>query len=261
MIAPPKNPSLRPPALMAVLALGLAASAAVPAALAGQIPEEFENLQVLPPDISRDSLIQTMRGFSFALGVRCTHCHVSEDETTVTNPFSLDDRAAKAKARFMIEMTARLNDEVLPDLPGLDGPPLRIECKTCHRGVSRPYLLAQELHRTLLADGVDAAVARYRELRETRGLAGAYDFGEWEMNEYARKLAGDGWTDAAIAMLELNEEFYPASRSIPLMLGGNYEAAGRIEDAIAAYRRALERNPDSRTARERLEALGASPGG
>jgi hypothetical protein len=38
---------------------------------AGQIPDSFTNLQVLPPSIGRDSLVSIMRSFSLALGVRC----------------------------------------------------------------------------------------------------------------------------------------------------------------------------------------------
>ena len=53
--------------------------AAAPARAAGQIPEKFENLQYFPKDIPRDSLVQTMRGFSFALGVRCHYCHAGGD--------------------------------------------------------------------------------------------------------------------------------------------------------------------------------------
>src|SRR5688500_19371611 len=37
---------------------------------------EFKNLQVLPPDITRDQLMATMRSFTRGLGVRCNHCHV-----------------------------------------------------------------------------------------------------------------------------------------------------------------------------------------
>ena len=77
-------------------------------------------------------------------------------------------------------------------------------------------------------------------LRERGTLIGAYDFREWEMNELARQLAAEGKTAAAIAMLQLNEEFYGTSASIPSMLGGLYERENRKDDAIAAYRRALE---------------------
>jgi len=35
-----------------------------------QVPEKFTNLQYFEKTIQRDDLIQTMRGFSFSLGVR-----------------------------------------------------------------------------------------------------------------------------------------------------------------------------------------------
>ena len=48
-------------------------------ATASQIPDEFKNLRVLPEDIAKPELMDAMRHFSFALGVRCQHCHVGGD--------------------------------------------------------------------------------------------------------------------------------------------------------------------------------------
>ena len=42
---------------------------------AAQIPDEFTNLKVLPGDIGKRELVNTMRGFAGALGVRWTQCH------------------------------------------------------------------------------------------------------------------------------------------------------------------------------------------
>ena len=56
-------------------------------------------------------------------------------------------------------------------------------------------------------------------------------------------------------MLELNEEFHPRDASVPRTLGPLYEALGRTEDAVAAYRRALGLNPRDRQSLERLRAV------
>ena len=52
---------------------------------AGQIPDKFTNLKVLPADASRAEVVRVMRGFASALGVRGNHCHVGE------NPANLDN--------------------------------------------------------------------------------------------------------------------------------------------------------------------------
>ena len=44
-----------------------------------QIPDKFTNLKVLPKDIAKRDLVETMRSFSMALGVTCQHCHVEKD--------------------------------------------------------------------------------------------------------------------------------------------------------------------------------------
>lgn len=239
------------PAVLASAILLLA-----PATARAQIPGRFENLQVLPKDISRDSLVLLMRSFTFATGLRCEGCHVMGENGSFRGArFDLDDKSNKLKARYMLEMVQRINQELLPGLPDRDQPPLAVECKTCHRGLAKPFLLRTELHRVLDREGIDAALQRYRDLREREATSGAYDFGEWEMNELAREVEKEGKTEAAVAFLELNGEFHPDSPDIPRTLGPLYEELGRREDAIAAYRRALEMNPQDRASQARLRAL------
>src|SRR5688500_4552845 len=115
-----------------------------------QIPEKFQNLQVFPAGITRDSLVQIMRGFSFALGVRCQHCHVGGDGVSFAGiAFDSDEKPAKRKARFMIRMVDSLNRVVLAALPDRSDPPIVIQCVTCHRGISRPTTLEAELMKTI----------------------------------------------------------------------------------------------------------------
>lgn len=42
-------------------------------------PKSFENLQVLTKGASAGDVINTMKGFTGALGVRCQHCHVGKE--------------------------------------------------------------------------------------------------------------------------------------------------------------------------------------
>ena len=59
----------------------------------------------------------------------------------------------------------------------------------------------------------------------------------------------------AIAIYELNSEFYPESVSIAAKLAGLYERQGEVEAAIGYYVRVLELRPGHRGAQARLEAL------
>lgn len=245
-----------PLAAVRVLLAAVLLATAPPSDAGAQIPSEFENLQVLPSDISRDSLVHLMRSFSFATGLRCSGCHVmGEGGSFQGAQFHLDDKPTKRQARFMLEMVNRLNEEILPGLPERDQPALRVECKTCHRGIRKPFLLRTELHRVIQEEGVEAAEARYRALRENEMEEGIYDFGVWETMELARELQLRGDDEAAVAMLELNEEFHPWAAAIPRTLAPIYERLGRTEDAIAAYARAVGLNPNDTSSFERLAAL------
>jgi hypothetical protein len=225
-----------------------------------QIPEKFENLQVLPAGIARDSLVQIMRGFSFALGVRCQHCHAGGDGVSFAGvSFASDDKQAKRTARFMLRMVDSLNRIVLAALPGRSDPPVVMQCVTCHRGLSKPTTLETTLMKTIEQSGVDSAIKQYRGLRERTAINGYFDFTEWRVNELARSLVMANKISDAIAIMEMNAEFNPRSVTIPFELGGLYQRQGNRDKAVAAFQKVLELQPQNQQARQRLTELGVRP--
>jgi tetratricopeptide (TPR) repeat protein len=225
--------------------------------LRAQLPAKFENLQYFPKDIARDTLVNIMRGFSFALGVRCQYCHAGGDGISFVGvEFKSDDKPAKRKARYMLRMADTINDRLLAALPDRGSPPVRVGCVTCHRGLSKPATLASTLTETIESKGVDSAIAQYRRLRQNTLILGKFDFGEWSMNELARTLNERGKSAEAIAMLELNQEFNPQSPDIDFMLGELHRQRGERDQAIARYRTVLQKDPNSTRARQRLAELG-----
>ena len=242
----------------AFAALGALAISAVFAAAGAQIPEKFENLQYFPKDIHRDTLVNVMRGFSFALGVRCQYCHAGGDGISFQGvEFKSDEKLAKRRARYMLRMRDTINLRLLPGLPERSAPGLAVDCVTCHRGLARPFTLAGALERTIDRQGIDSAVAQYRRLRTPEMMTlGKWDFGEWSMNELARTLGERGKTAEAIAMLELNQEFYPQSPAIDMMIAELHRQRGEKEKAIARYRMVLQKAPNNPQARQRLTELG-----
>src|SRR5690349_6867594 len=90
-------------------AFALGALTAFTQPASAQIPEKFENLQYFPKDIPRDTLVNVMRGFSFALGVRCQFCHAGGDGVSFQGVnFASDDKVTKRNARFMLRMVDSL---------------------------------------------------------------------------------------------------------------------------------------------------------
>jgi hypothetical protein len=165
-------------------------------------PWTAENLQFFPKDISRQALTQRMREFSFALGVRCQYCHTGGNGVSFEGVlFASDDKPAKRTARQMLRMVEQLNTTTLAQLPAHAEPRVVVECATCHRGVTLPKSLQTTLFEIVEKQGAPAAVAKYRELRAD-ALLGHYNFGEWEINELARRLSEAGKPDAVIAILK-----------------------------------------------------------
>jgi hypothetical protein len=176
-----------------------------------QAPWKAENLQYFPKDISRQALTQRMREFSFALGVRCQYCHAGGDGVSFDGvSFSSDEKPAKSKARAMLRMVDQINASFLAQLASRAEPRVAVDCATCHHGVAIPKSLQTTLFEIVKAQSAPAAIEKYRQLRRD-ALLGQYNFGEWEINELARRLTEAGDVKSALAILEMNQEFYPAS--------------------------------------------------
>jgi len=234
-----------------VLFLGTPALAQTP-----QTPWKGENLQFFPKDVSRPELVQRMREFSFALNVRCQYCHTGGNGISFDGVnFASDEKPAKVKARAMLRMVDQINHSVLPQLPSRAEPHVEVACATCHRGLALPKSLQTTLLEVIAKDGIPAAVARYRALRQDTMVQGKYSFDEWEMNELARRLFEAKNTDAAIAMLELNGEFNPKSAAIDFQLGELHRERGERDLAIRRYRSALTKAPDHQGVIQRLAEL------
>jgi len=98
--------------VVAVMAMVMATA---PAADAQQWswPERPENLQVLPEDWTGQRLQPVMTGFTRALGVRCSHCHVGEEGHPLsTYDFPSDDNPNKERARTMLRMLGDINETI-----------------------------------------------------------------------------------------------------------------------------------------------------
>ena len=181
-------------------------------------PWKGENLQHYPRDIARQELTQRMREFSFALGVRCQYCHAGGNGITFEGvSFASDEKPAKIKARAMLRMVDQINTVLLAQLPSRAEPRVAVDCATCHRGAALPKSLQTTLFEIVKAQGVAAAIDKYRQLRRD-ALLGQYNFGEWEINELARRLSEAGDLKSAVAILEMNLEFYPASVELPRLI-------------------------------------------
>lgn len=106
-----------------------------------EIPKKsggFENLQVLPKNISEDSLDMIMDHFKEALGVKCNYCHVHDEKSDEWN-FASDDKEEKEITRYMMRMTMEINAKYFNfDNSEKAEVITTIKCITCHQGNPRP---------------------------------------------------------------------------------------------------------------------------
>lgn len=207
-------------------------------------PERTENLKVLPADMPVQRVIGVMRGFSQGLGVRCQYCHVGEPGAALsTFDFASDEKPSKEKARVMLQMVQAINNSHLGELPDRSDPAVRVTCATCHHGVSVPRPLTDVLAAEAEANGVDAGLAKYEELREQYYGSDSYNFSEGALIGFAQALGRQADPVDQAKILDRNLELFPSSVQTLVGLGQAHSAMGHKEVAIEYVERALELAP------------------
>lgn len=244
-------------ALLALTALAIAGSTA--AQDNWHWPEKGKNFQVFPKDFPAQKLSAVMRGFTRALGVRCTYCHVGQEGKPLgTYDFPSDQNPNKKRAREMYRMLGDIDDHLKKIEPSGDKR-VNMWCQTCHQGRPRPAMLEEELGEAYRKGGVPAAMARYRELRERYYGKGGYNFGETSLKAFGQELLALKDTDGAIAVWHLNATQFPQSGDAWNSLADGYKAAGKKTLAEIYYRKALELDPENEDALRELQKLTEKP--
>lgn len=219
-------------------------------------PDRLENVKAFPADMSVRALVDTMAGFTRALGVRCTYCHLGrEGEPLETYDFKSDEKPEKVKAREMIRMVAAINGDHLGRLSGRREPAIVVTCATCHRGVTEPRPLQQVLQVAYDRLGADSAEAAYRRLRQRYYGSAAYDFGEVPLANLATALRRQGRAADGLRFNLLNTEFAPNSGFAHRQAAEGHLAVGDTALAITSLERALAINANDPQARQRLNSL------
>ena len=108
------------------------------AAVDEPVNNEFKNLQVLPKNITADSLDKIMDGFNAGLGVNCKFCHAENKELHKIE-FEKDDKPEKEIARKMMGMTMDINKNYFQFNEEVTAAQIQaVTCYTCHKGEPIP---------------------------------------------------------------------------------------------------------------------------
>ncbi len=218
-------------------------------------PEKPENIQVLPKEWPGSRLSPVMRGFSRALGVRCSYCHVGEEGKPLsTYDFASDENPNKDRAREMLTMLGHINDDLKKIEPsGIER--VNMWCHTCHRGRPRPTTLGEELVEVYNAEGMDAALSHYSELKNKFEGKGTLNFTGDHFNDLGYAALSQEETDEAIRAFQLNTFLYPEVGNAWDSLAEAYVKSGDREKAIKYFQKALALNPRNENARKMLKEL------
>jgi hypothetical protein len=230
------------------------------------------NLQVLPKDMPAQEVTALMQGIAQSLGVQCNYCHVqapveppAEDAPPAAGRgrgqgpppfnFAADDKPEKKTARMMLKMVDDINARLAAELGKPAADLVRVQCVTCHRGVTQPKQLAEMLSQTMLGKGDSAAVALYRDFRTKYYGTQAYDFREPVLVGLAQQSLANNKPDDAMTWLQLNIEFYPKFVPSYITLAEIHLRKKDPEAAIKDLEKALALDPDNAQAKRQLAAL------
>ena len=248
-------------AVLTLVVVLLVSPSPAPAQPPGPPPGPPKNLKVLPADMTRDQVTAIMRGFTGALGVRCTHCHVGQDGNPQSMDYASDDKDEKMTAREMLKMVRTINADYVSMASGGDAK-ADVRCETCHRGKTEPPRpLVDILVETASADGADAAIGKYKQMRAESLEAGQYDFRERTLVGAARRLQDQKAPEQALALLKASVDLFPNSADMAASLGMALLQQGDRDGAQAQVDRALKIDPKNGMAQQVLRRLQGGPQG
>ena len=91
-----------------------------------------------------------------------------------------------------------------------------------------------------------------------KGEEATYNTGEQSLNAFGYGLLNQGLDNEALAIFELNTQFYPQASNTYDSYGEALKKVGRKTEAINAYQKSLELNPDNNNAVNVLRELSES---
>ncbi len=237
---------------------------------------------MLPKDTTQQDVVALMQTFTRGLGVQCTYCHseqaplqLSVEELQAQQAaappaagrgrgrgrggpqidFASDDKKQKQIARVMLAMTTDINARLAAAIHKPAADITRVQCATCHRGVTNPAQLSDLLRQTMLGKGEGAAVVQYRELRQAYLTSGAYDFREAVLLDLGRESLATHKPDDALAWLQLNVEFFPQSAQSYVELARAHLAKRDQDSAVTDLTKALGLDPANAAAKRQLRLI------
>lgn len=113
--------------------------------------------------------------------------------------------------------------------------------------------ISQVIGKTLVTQGIDAAVSQYHDLKDTQPEG--YNFEKWELNTLGYELLRLEKITDAIEIFKLNIDSHPEFPRAYNDLGDAYQLNGNIKQAIETFKRTLALEPDNWYAIGKLKQL------
>lgn len=113
--------------------------------------------------------------------------------------------------------------------------------------------VADVIEQVIESRGIETAVRAWMELTKYSRIS--YDFSEPLLDELGERYTAKGEPLKAMIVLEMNAQAHPESARAFTRLGGAYLALKDRERAAAAYRHALQLDPDYAEAKKALEEI------
>ncbi len=226
-------------------------------------PNGFTNLQVWPTDTPRAVVLNFMNAFDRSLGVECSYCHVQNNGRF---DFASDEKREKRVARKMILFRDSINVELaaIVDKPVTAGPtsvearpgaPTRVLCASCHHGLPVPVPLGEVISESEKAGGVNAGLAKFKELRGKFYGGQQYDFTDYALVGIANTALNQKRPDDAMKYLQANLEYFPKSSQTYQAMAQVKNAKGDKPGAIKDLETAVQLDPQNNQAKNQLQQM------
>jgi tetratricopeptide (TPR) repeat protein len=119
--------------------------------------------------------------------------------------------------------------------------------------VNFPSRVGKTLDQIITTEGIDSAVAKYRDLKMSQ--PDAYNFQEEELDRLGNNLLGQKKIKEAIKVFQLNAETYPQSPNVYSSLAEAFLLNGDKALAIENFGKCLKLHPYNTNAAQKLKLL------
>jgi len=193
-----------------------------------------------------------------AISLAAVGCAGSGTGCSTLTPLAAPYAGTKTDNAINVQLSAIVDKPVTAGPTSVEarpGAPTRVLCASCHHGLPIPAPLGEVISEAEKTGGVNAGLAKFKELRAKFYGGQQYDFTDYALVGIANTALNAKRPDDAMRYLQANLEYFPKSSQTYQMMAQVKNAKGDKPGAIKDLETAVQLDPQNNQAKNQLQQL------